>query len=181
MGKLIFASLLAVFSFNALAEYGLKNFKEVMPGALYRGGGNGERVPMSKESLNALCEAGFSTAFYVYGKGGKETLNCGSNEITYYHTQWGKPREILSIIQKDIESGRGASYVHCWYGVHASGFIAAVALKQFCGYSSEEAVNYWNSHVPKKIQYPKVQEKIRAYQATADLQLSSGAQARFCP
>lgn len=163
------------------AEFGLKNFKTVMSGILYRGGGNGSRVPMSDSSLRQLCEAGFSKAFYLYGKGSGKTLNCGSNTIQYKNVRYSNPKPILEAVYQSIQNNSGPIYEHCWYGVHASGFIAAVALRQFCGYSAEQAVSYWNDHVPRSIRYAKIQKMIRDFKPSQSLQLSSSQASRYCP
>ncbi len=168
------------------AEYGLKNFKVVMPGALYRGAGNGNRAPMNDSSLKALCQAGFSRVYYLYGKGPNKSLNCGSNTIEYktaaYSTSRDFEKPILKAIYNAIQNGSGPVYPHCWYGVHASGYVAAVALRQFCGYSAEQAVSYWNSHIASaSLRYPKVQNKIRNFRPDPNLQISSSQASRHCP
>ena len=33
--------------------------------------------------------------------------------------------------------------MHCWNGWHASGYISALSLRQFCGVSGSDAVAYW--------------------------------------
>jgi hypothetical protein len=98
--------------------------------------------------------------------------------------RWDYPSEVRSVLEslhRIIQEGRGAMYVHCWYGVHASGYIAAVALMQFCGFSPEAAVEYWNSNVAASIRYEKVQNMIRAFKPYPDLEISPGLQARVCP
>jgi hypothetical protein len=40
---------------------------------------------------------------------------------------------------------RGPLLLHCMWGVHSSGAIAAMALRQFCGWSEADAKAYWNS------------------------------------
>lgn len=180
-GMVLVALLAAGLPMTAHAEFGLKNFKTVMPGALYRGGGNGSRAPMSESSLRRLCEAGFSTAYYLYGSGKGRTLNCGSNTIEYKNIRYSKPRSILRAVYDAIQNQSGPVYEHCWYGVHASGYVAAVALRQFCGYSAEQAVSYWNDHVPASIRYAKVQKMIRDFEPDRSLQLSGSQASRYCP
>lgn len=165
---------------------GIKNFKMVMPGVLYRGAGTGEKEPLESSSLQALCEDGFSSAVYSYRSGwnGDTSLRCNSGELAYTAKQWDREpsaRTMLQELHSIIKNQRGAMYVHCWYGVHASGYLAAIALMQFCHYSPEQAVAYWNSNVPSSIQYPKVQEMIRRFQTYADLQISTEERNRVCP
>ena len=37
----------------------------------------------------------------------------------------------------------GPVYLHCWNGWHQSGFISAILLKQFCGFSTLKSLHYW--------------------------------------
>ncbi len=183
--KKVFLFLLLV-PVLAQAEYGLKNFKPVMPGVLYRGGGNGEREPMSSASRQGLCAAGFSSAYYLYNTGwqGESMTTCAGGSLRYDYKSWDRSsgqEAILTDLYRIITEGRGPMYVHCWYGVHASGLIAAIALKQFCGYSDKAAVDYWDSHVPRSIRYPKVQEKVRAFRPDPRLEISAEQRARVCP
>ena len=169
------------------AKYGVNNFKMVMPGVLYRGGGTGPQAPLTSDPLQALCNDGFEAAVYVYGKGwrgGPRLVSCGNGRLTYVSKRWDHPdkqHEIMQELYNIIQEGHGAMYVHCWYGMHASGYIAASALKQFCGLSDEKAVAYWNSNVPQKLQYPNVQAKVRAFKPYPELQIGAEQQARVCP
>lgn len=164
---------------------GLKNVKTVMPNVLYRGGGTGGKEPIGRTQLNALCEGGFGSAIYAYKTGwtGDQSVSCGGGSLRYTYEQWDRPasaKNFLNEVYAAIQSGRSV-YVHCWYGVHASGYLAAIALKQFCGYGDNEAVAYWDSHVPKSIRYPKVQAMVRDFQPSSSLQLDAGTRARVCP
>lgn len=172
------------------APGGIKNYKTVMPGVLYRGGGTGGKEPLSPAALEALCAEGVTSAVYVYKTGwkGNKAVSCqtpsGDSQIQYDYKQWDSSKDLRATLQKlhqIIVNRSGAMYVHCWYGVHASGFVAAVALRQFCGLSAEESVAYWDSHVPKSIRYEKVQKAIRNFQPFSDLQISPQEQARICP
>lgn len=166
--------------------YGVKNFKVVMPGVLYRGGGEGGKNPLSDKALQSLCREGFRSAVYGYKTGwtGTKKVSCEGGQLIYTYRQWDKVsdaqemhRELFGL----IKNRGGAMYVHCWYGVHASGFLAATALMQFCGYSASQAVAYWDSNVPASIRYPKVQNAIRAFQVDPGMQLSAEEQATYCP
>ena len=169
------------------AKYGVNNFKMVIPGVLYRGGGTGPQAPLTSAPLQALCADGFVAAVYAYGKGwqgGPRSVSCGAGQLTYVSKRWDHPdeqHEIMKRLHSIIQEGHGAMYVHCWYGIHASGYIAATALKQFCGLSDERAVAYWNSNVPQKIQYPAVRAKVRGFKPFPELQITAEQQARVCP
>jgi hypothetical protein len=165
---------------------GLKNVKMVMPGVLYRGGGLGGKEPIGSAQLEALCEDGFTSAVYSYRTGwqGEQRVSCGAGSLQYDYRQWDKEaggKAMLASIHKIIQNGQGALYVHCWHGVHASGYLAAIALMQFCDYLPEQAVQYWNENVPASIRYQKVQDKIRAFRPYKEFQISGAEQTRVCP
>jgi hypothetical protein len=173
---------------EAKTQYGINYFRMVMPGALYRGGSCGERTPLPVSALQKLCNDDFKVAVYVYSKGwsGSPTrlIKCGKNEISYIRERWDHPQEVHQILKKLhdlIIAGKGAMYVHCWYGVHASGYVATVALMQFCNLSPAQGVVYWNSNTPKKLQYSKVQNMIYNFKRDPALQLTKEQQARVCP
>ncbi len=171
------------------AKYGTDRFRMVMPGTLYRGGSSGSKGPLSNSSLQALCKDGFKVAAYVYGSGWNHSnttqlITCNKNEMSYLMRRWDHPREVHQLLEKLhhlITTEEGPMYVHCWYGVHASGYVATVALMQFCNLSPAQGVAYWNSNVPQKLQYTKVQNRIRNFKPDPALQLTSEQQARVCP
>src|SRR6202035_5104509 len=70
--------------------HGIRDYREVMPGALYRGGANNGRGPLRKEQLNALCEAGFGTAIYLYKAGfsAPPTIRCSKGSMKYIYEGW---------------------------------------------------------------------------------------------
>lgn len=174
---------------GARAKYGLTNFKMVMPGVLYRGGTTVGREgnPMTAASLEALCNDGFGSATYVYSQnwaGDSKTISCNNGQLTYRMNRWNNENEVNDLLRElkiIIDDGKGAMYVHCWYGVHASGFVVTAALKQFCGLSDEQALAYWNSNAPKRIQYPKVQEMVRRFRSDPALNITAEQKARVCP
>ena len=43
--------------------HGIRDYRQVMPGALYRGGANNGHAPLNQGELDALCDAGFGSAF----------------------------------------------------------------------------------------------------------------------
>jgi hypothetical protein len=171
---------------TAKIHYGLDNFKIVMPGVLYRGGSSGDKLPLASSSLQALCNDGFSTAVYVYSRGESkksQSIICQKGQMDYVQHSWDNPTEvhkIHKILYQIITAHKGPMYVHCWYGMHASGYVAATALIQFCGLSNSQAINYWKSHVPVKIQYKKVQDMIRGFKPDPAFKLSPIEQAHHC-
>jgi len=174
----------------ANARYDLFNYKTVMPGVLYRGGSTGpkgSKAPLSVKATAALCQDGFDAAVYAYStgwKGDDKPIQCEGGQLTYTMKRWDRPKEqrvVLEELRNIIVEGKGAMYVHCYYGVHASGYIVTTALMQFCGLTPEQGVAYWNSNVAKSIQYEKVQKMIRAFKPYEDLKISAAQQARVCP
>jgi hypothetical protein len=133
-----------------------RNFKTVIPGLLYRGGGAGGRVPLSQEALKALCAAGFSLAVYGYSEGfrGTQQIQCNNslsgeqNTLTYIAGEASKlafEQDVMNRIQTVVGNpNAGPVFVHCWNGDHASGELASFALRQFCGWSGPAATAYWS-------------------------------------
>jgi len=177
---------------------GLTHFRVVMPGVLYRGGtegpragGDGPRRPLQNQSLQALCKAGFSQAVYAYRTGwnGTENVSCAGNSLQYDYHQWDNRvalKRVFIKIHEIITQGKGAMYVHCWYGLHASGFISATALAQFCGpagWDSRKAAKYWDSVIPPTIRYPKEHDQVANFVRFTDpeLQISVQDATRVCP
>lgn len=164
---------------------GILDFREVMPGLLYRGGAGSDRQPLDRAQLGFLCEKGVGHAFYVYPQGfrGASETSCGSNTILYQQKSWDRPNmvDIHRAIYDSVKSDQRPVFVHCWYGIHATGLVAATALMQFCGVSAAKAVEYWKVGIVPKLQYPHVIEKIRNFRPNPALQLTESEQSQFCP
>ncbi len=139
---------------------GLKNVKMALPGILYWGGGlnkgRDNRNPLLPSALNSLCKEGFTTAIYLYDQGFSGAVtesHCSdklgqSNTIHYISKlQTKQSKEVLEKIYRAIKLVQpGPIYMHCWNGLHASNAMAAVALRQFCGYSATEAIQFWKTN-----------------------------------
>lgn len=177
---------------------GLTHFRMVMPGVLYRGGTEGVRAgqdgprqPLQSKSVQKLCSAGFTQAVYAYRTGwtGTQNISCGTNSLTYDYHQWDNRAALKTVFTKlkeIITQQKGAMYVHCWYGLHASGFISATALAQFCsavGWDSRKAAQYWDSVIPPSIRYPKEHAAVANFVRFTDpeLQISEQDAVRVCP
>ena len=165
-----------------------RRFLTVLPGVLYRGGGTGSQVPLGEASLHALCEAGFSTAVYAYTKNwnGAVPVHCTNartgepNTLTYIAGEGPsaafKPvflRKVREVIQNPA---LGPVFVHCWNGMHASGELAAIALRQFCGWSGASASSYWLRHAGN---FPLI-SRVNSYSPTSDLTIADELQAVLC-
>jgi hypothetical protein len=144
---------------------GVRNLRVVLPGILYRAGGNNayrrlgalpNSGPLPPEALQNFCKQGFSDAIYLYRKGfTPATITCGArgseNSLRYTSATPFESRAttaaILRLVHDHIE---GADHrpilLHCWNGWHASGYQAAIALRQFCGINAQQAVRYWDNN-----------------------------------
>lgn len=188
------------------ALYGVRNFRMVLNGAVYRGGANnafnrnGKRHnsnPLPNEGLKNLCEEGFDQAIYLY----PTRYSTAASTTTCHSTRDGSTRtlrydqisplagessykSILRIVHERLQRGNGHPiYVHCWNGWHASGFISALILRQFCGVSGDEAVAYWNRNtdgVNKGARYDKIRARIRAFQPYAEFGISAEMRSQLC-
>jgi hypothetical protein len=116
--------------------HGIRDFREVMPGVLYRGGANNGHAPLSKSELNALCEDDIGTAIYLYTTGftGPSATSCSKGSLNYIDKGWeGSGRAAVHRQVYDTIKNKGKPvFIHCWYGIHATGAVAATALMQFC-------------------------------------------------
>jgi hypothetical protein len=185
------------------ALYGLRNMRTVLKGLYYRGGSNNyyhrtqardNRNPMPHDGRANLCQEGFDTAIYLYphnASGAPKTIKCqhqGKTFQTRYYNLLASSLEdrnkiIEMIYQKIINRGRPI-YIHCWNGWHASGLLAALALRQFCDYSAELAVTYWDKNtdgVNKSPGYEKIRNIIRDFTPQDKWQVSNDLKARYCP
>src|SRR6202022_1453130 len=119
--------------------HGIRDFREVMPGALYRGGANNGHAPLNRDELNALCEDDIGTAIYLYTTGfsGPSVTHCSKGSLDYIDKGWeGSGRTAVHKQIYDVIKNKGKPvFIHCWYGIHATGAVAATALMQFCNVS----------------------------------------------
>lgn len=187
--------------------YGVRNFRRVLNGVVYRGGANNvynkhhkrsNSNPLPDEGLEHLCQEGFTTAVYLYDKNydtAPHHVTCQSvfgerNELTYQQLSplsgSYNVREVLRIISKRLHSpsDRAPIYLHCWNGWHASGFISAVTLRQFCGWSGSQAVAYWDRNTDGnngESGYERIRQKIRDFTPYPEFAIDAETRAQVCP
>lgn len=186
--------------------YGTRNFRAVLNGVYYRGGGNNKyhnppranSNPLPTAGLRNLCEEGFSRAVYLYAENyetAPHSLRCrtqNGNESTLEYKQISPLahqesdlKALLVMIHRHAQDSRlGPIYDHCWNGWHASGYVAASALRQFCGFSAEQAVAYWNLNTDGNNEgagYDRIRARIRAFRPFPGLALSARERAVLCP
>jgi hypothetical protein len=165
--------------------HGIRDYREVMPGVLYRGGANNGRGPLNRAELDALCDAGIGTAIYLYNTQfpGPSTIHCSKGSLDYIYRSWeGRGRAAVhQQIYNAIKNKSQPVFIHCWNGIHATGAVAATALMQFCGTSGKTAVAYWKVGIAPKLQYPKVIQDISNFHPDPALRLTAEEEAKYCP
>jgi len=158
---------------------GIVNLREVIPGVLYRSGKSitNKFGPLSDESLTKLCKQDFSTAFYDYKRGQDHNVTCGTNQVSlkirpslagdkYVYDQ-------LSTIYNAIKHGLGPVITSCDQGVHASGFISALSLIQFCDWTNKQALDYWTLIAKGQDNHPKIKKAIMDFRPYDSLNVSN--------
>jgi hypothetical protein len=165
--------------------HGIRDYRQVMPGVMYRGGANNGRDPLNQNELDALCEEGLGTAYYLYSTGfhGPSVIHCSKGDLSYRYQGWqGRGRTAIHQAIYDIIKSKGKPvFVHCWNGIHATGAVAATALMQFCGISSTQAVDYWKVGIAPKVQYQSVIHDIQSFRSDPNLELTPEERAAYCP
>ena len=132
--------------------YGTRNMRPILHGVAYRGGANNyyhktdkrdNHNPIPLDGMHGLCQEGFSKGIYLYRENFEEsalgdTCNCIDstlNKFEYEQKDYYDSVHVYDMLKSTYESATdtavGPIYLHCWNGWHASGFIAAVILKQF--------------------------------------------------
>lgn len=176
---------------NPGAPDGIAFFRPVLDGVLYRGGfsgGDKSRSGLSTPQRAALCSEGFSKGFYAdFGKNTKYgTTSCGDGSFAYESARSSRPSNVMKAIHDVIKSpGKGPVFVHCMWGVHSSGALSAMALVQFCGWSEDEAKQYWDearNGAPCSGGCDAwIDAKFRDFEYNASLAISDAERAAICP
>lgn len=183
--------------------YGIRNFRTVLYGVYYRGGANNKyhrttprnnMNPLPNDGLKNLCEEGFKEAVYLYtnnyAKAPKVTscvmADGSQNRLSYFQTT------ALDTKNNEIHLGRifdhikmkvqGPIYEHCWNGWHSSGYVAAIALKQFCGLNNAEADSYWVRNTDGNEKgMSSIREKIKSFKPLAKFSITNEERNLLCP
>lgn len=183
--------------------YGVRNFRVVLHGIYYRGGANnvfnkygkrGNSNPLPDIGLKNLCEEGFSEADYLYSTNyasAPHSVHCTNvqrQDVDFKYLQVtsltsGNEKKILTQVWNHIKGKiPGPMYAHCWNGWHASGYAAAISLKQFCGWSADQAETYWVKNTDGvSVGYDSVRKKVRAFQPFSDLKITTDEKNMICP
>lgn len=185
--------------------YGTRNMRPILHGVAYRGGANNyyhktdkrnNHNPIPLDGMGGLCREGFSKGVYLYRENFEEspladTCNCIDSTLHHFEYQqrdYYDSSHVYDMLKSTYESATqpetGPVYLHCWNGWHASGFIAAVILKQFCDYSDWDAVNYWDLGTDGANTSPRYQtqrERIKNFEPYAEFEISDSLQNCLCP
>jgi len=178
---------------------GLRNLRVVLPGILYRAGGNNvyrkpplaNMGPLPPEALSNLCAQGFVAAVYLYNSGyQKAAVSCDYNgqthEFSYLqvlidHSK-AKETDFLRLVRGQIVSNNPQPIlVHCFNGYHDSGYASAIALRQFCGFDAERAYRYWERNAAPGVSFAAMKSRIARFQQLPELGIEPVQQAAICP
>lgn len=184
--------------------YGTRNCRPVLHGVAYRGGGNNyyhntdkrnNHNPLPEDGVMNLCEEGFSASVYLYRTNWEESAqyqwcDCiGGNENFMVYEQLDyfdddHMYEALKLVYESaIDPTVGPVYLHCWNGWHASGYISALILRQFCGFTAQEAINYWDLGTDGQNTSPRynsIRDDIRNFEPYEDLMITDSLGNLIC-
>jgi outer membrane protein OmpA-like peptidoglycan-associated protein len=185
--------------------YGTRNMRPILHGAAYRGGANNyyhktakrkNQNPLPLDGLHGLCSEGFSKSVYLYRQNFEDyptgdTCSCvdsSFNQLEYLQLDYYDSSHVYDMLKMTHDAATkedvGPVYLHCWNGWHASGFISAVILKQFCGYSDWDAVNYWDLGTDGANTSPRYQtqrERVKDFEPYPEFLISDSLQSCLCP
>ena len=180
--------------------YGTRNFRVVLHGVAYRGGGNNyyhrtnkrnNKNPLPIDGLNNLLKNGFSTSVYLYTTNFESAppflINKENNDtLDYYQLGGNTSSELDSILMLTynsiINESVGPIYLHCWNGWHQSGFVSAILLKQFCGFSNTKSLHYWEDCADSWTRgYDRIRNAIRDFEPVNKYKISKEISDAICP
>ena len=180
--------------------YGTRNFRVILHGVAYRGGGNNyyhktaprdNKNPLPQEGIENLVNEGFSKSVYLYTTNFDSTntvfvSDTKQDTLNYYQIGGNTPEERDSIMawayaaitNKEV----GPVYYHCWNGWHQSGFVSAILLKQYCGYDSDKSIHYWEDATDNWNRgYDRIRDAIRAFEPLPQFKISPEMSNAICP
>lgn len=185
--------------------YGTRNMRPILHGVAYRGGANNyyhktdkrnNHNPIPLDGMHGLCSEGFSKGVYLYRENFEfspvgDTCDCidsTMHRLEYEQRDYFDSLHVYDMLKSTYEAATipevGPVYLHCWNGWHASGFIAAVILKQFCDFSDWDAVNYWDLGTDGANTSPRYQtqrERIKKFESYPEFQISDSLKSCLCP
>lgn len=187
---------------NYESLYGVRNFRVVLRGLVYRGGANnaynkyGKRDnmnPLPDIGIRNLCTEGFSKSVYLYSTNfetAPKFYNCQNYESAQARFDYqqltakdeNNTEAFLKMVYDLIQSESGGPiYLHCWNGWHASGLVSALILRQFCDYSPSDAVNYWIQNTDGNSSgYDDIKARIKSFTPLQKFKISKEIQSQIC-
>jgi outer membrane protein OmpA-like peptidoglycan-associated protein len=180
--------------------YGTRNFRAILHGVAYRGGGNNyyhrsnkrnNKNPLPIDGLNNLLKNGFSTSVYLYNENFESAPkflidNEKRDTLHYYQLGGNNSSELDSILMFTynaiINEDVGPVYLHCWNGWHQSGFVSAVLLKQFCGFNTTKSLHYWEDCADNWTRgYDRIRNAIRDFEPIEKYKIPKEISTAICP
>ena len=184
--------------------YGTRNLRPILHGVAYRGGANNyfhksakrkNSNPLPEDGIKGLCQEGFSNSIYLY-RTNFDTIrpldscacvNNTVNQMQYAQYDYFDKEDIYNMLKMVHNSAKdstvGPVYLHCWNGWHASGFISALILKQFCDYTDLEAVSYWDlgtDGANTSPRYRKIRDDIKAFKPYSEFLINDELGNKIC-
>jgi hypothetical protein len=157
----------------------------------------------SEEALNYLCEAGWKRVYSLYGEyttqtgprnqnmlhHGRDRRTCwasdGKRAIEWRAAPSSRLHSLPMIFRDIIDSvrnpDRGPVLVHCWNGLHYAGMVSALALRQFCGLTAQQAEAYWRANANRGANYPLIIANLHNFKPIPELTLTPEEQQAVCP
>tara|TARA_Y100000589_G_scaffold121216_1_gene115611 strand:- start:39001 stop:40608 length:1608 start_codon:yes stop_codon:yes gene_type:complete len=178
--------------------YGTRNFRSILHGVAYRGGGNnyyhkknkrGNKNPLPQDGLENLLEQDFSNIVYLYKTNWNTAprfVEKGNKRLDYFQLS-GNDKEsrdsILLMVYEAINNNElGPIYLHCWNGWHQSGYISAVLLKQFCGFSTLQSLHYWEDCADSWSKgYDRIKDAIINFEPIEKYKIEKSKAELICP
>jgi hypothetical protein len=174
---------------------GCRNIRMVLKNLLYRGGNNHvESVmnPLMPETIGKLEEQGFDRIYYLYSRNfvekyPQERLDSIRSTGVEYSCMSKLDSISLDGFLRDLHArasseNHGMVYAHCWNGWHQSGWLSAITLMQFCGYTNSQALRYWELNTDGVHKgYNHVKKGILEYVPIPDLDFNMMQRKKYCP
>lgn len=180
---------------------GIRNVRAVLPGLLYRSGGNSlynslsprsNENPITFQGVLNLYEAGFDKVYYLYATRFSTFYPDSVQDLLSsigisYESVIPKSDSAAQIILRSIyasiqEPNPGRILMHCWNGWHMSGLASAYALMQFCNFKPIDALAYWERNTDNNYKgYEKLKRQILDFTPDPSLVLLPSQRLKYCP
>jgi hypothetical protein len=180
---------------------GVRNLRTVLNGVMYRSGANNNlnpflsrsnNNPLSLQTLLNLWESGFDKVYYLYSDNfgsnyPQEVLSGLSDLGIEYKSVVPNNDSLRYLLLEELHGrirkpGQGAMLFHCWNGWHMSGYVSALALRQFCDFNAEQAWRYWKSCTDGHSEgFEKIRVRIKDFTPYRNLTITEDEKKRICP